>query len=86
MDQRVKVRSDPGETRSVQIGREGREGRYLSPILFNLYSEYLTNVALEGFGDFKVGGQVIRTVKHGDKIVLLAKEETILQGMIQKLI
>jgi hypothetical protein len=28
--------------------------------VFNLYSEYLTKEALEGFGDFKIGGQVIR--------------------------
>jgi hypothetical protein len=26
-------------------------------ILFNLYSEYLTSAALEGFGDFKTGGK-----------------------------
>jgi hypothetical protein len=31
----------------------------LSLILFNVYSEYLTNKALKGFGDFKVGGQVL---------------------------
>jgi hypothetical protein len=43
----------------------------LSPILFNLYSEYLTKGALEGFGDFKIG-HVIRTVKYADDLVLLA--------------
>jgi len=25
------------------------------PILFNLYSEYLTKEALEGFGDYTIG-------------------------------
>jgi hypothetical protein len=60
-------------------------GCCLLPILFNLYSEYLTKEALEGFGDFKIG-QVIRTVKYADELVLLAKEETVLQGMIDKLI
>jgi hypothetical protein len=57
----------------------------MSPILFNLYSEYLTKEALEGFGDFKIG-QVIGTVKYADDLVLLAKEEAVLQGMIDRLI
>ena len=45
MDQKVKVRMDRGETRSVQIGRGVRQGCCLSPILFNLYSECLTKEA-----------------------------------------
>jgi len=35
MDQRVKLRMDRGETRSVQIGRGVRQGCCLSPTLFN---------------------------------------------------
>jgi len=50
----------------------------LSPIVFKLYSERLTKKALEGFGDFKIGGQIIHTVKYADDLVLLAKEETVL--------
>jgi hypothetical protein len=51
-----------------------------------LIQRVLTKEALEGSGDFKIGGQVIRTVKYADDIVLLAKEETVLQGMIDRLI
>jgi len=57
----------------------------LSPILFNLYSECLTKKALEGFGDFKIGGQIIHTVKYADDLVLLAKEGKVLQDIIDKL-
>jgi hypothetical protein len=57
----------------------------LSPILFNLYSEYLTKEALEGLGDFKIGGQIIQAVKYADDLVLLAKEENVLRD-INKLI
>ena len=58
----------------------------MSPILFNLYSECLTKEALKGFGDFKIGGQIIHTVKYADDLVLLAKEEKVLQDVIDKLI
>jgi len=86
MVQSVKARLNRGETRSVKIGRGVRQGCCLSPILFNLYSEYLTKGALEGLGDFKIGGQFIHTVKYADDLVLLAKEEKVLQDMIDKLI
>jgi hypothetical protein len=58
----------------------------LSPILFNLNSDYLTKEVLEEFGDFKRGGQVIRTVNYAYDLVLLAREETVLQDMIARLI
>ena len=73
MDQRVKVRLDRGETRSVQTGRGVRQGCCLSPILFNLYSECLTKEALDGLGEFKIGGQIIQSVKYADDLVLMAK-------------
>ena len=42
-----------------------------------LCSENLTKEILEGFGNLKIGGQVIRSMKYGDKLVLLAKTETV---------
>jgi hypothetical protein len=41
---------------------------------------------LEGLGDFKIGGQIIHTVKYADDVVLLAKEEKVLQDIIDKVI
>jgi len=58
----------------------------LSPILFNLYSECHTKEALDGLGDFNIGGKIIQTVKYADDLVIMAKEETVLQGIIGKLI
>jgi hypothetical protein len=78
MDQSVSVRLEQMETRSVKTGRGVRQGCCLSQILFKLYSEYLTKEAVEDFGDFKIGVQVIFTVKYANGFVLLAKEETVL--------
>ena len=50
------------------------------------YSECLTKEALGRLGDFNIGGQIIQTVKYADDLVLMAKEETVLQSMIDKLI
>jgi hypothetical protein len=69
----------------VKIRRAVRQGYCLSPILFNLYSECLTKEDLEGFGDCKIGGQITNTVKYVDGLVLLAKEEMVLQDMTDKL-
>ena len=55
------------------------------PLLFDFYSQYLSNEALEGFGDFKIG-QAINGLKYPDDLVLLDKEETVLQGIIERLI
>jgi hypothetical protein len=50
------------------------------------YSECLTKEALGGTGDFKLGGQIIQTVIPADDLELMAKEETVIQGMIDKLV
>jgi hypothetical protein len=57
-DQSIKLRLGEGEKTGVKTGRGVIPGCCLSPILFNLHSVYLTKEALEGFGDFKIVGQV----------------------------
>jgi len=41
---------------------------------------------LEASGDFSIGRKVISRVKYADGLVLLAEEETVLQGMVNRLI
>jgi hypothetical protein len=86
MDQSVKLRLDQGEKTSVKIEIGVRIGCCLSQILFSLCSEYLTNEALEWFGDFRMEEYVICTVKFADNFVLLAKKQMVLLGMIDRLI
>jgi hypothetical protein len=85
MDQSIKLKLDKEEMISVKIGRRVRRGCCWSPIPFNLYSEYLSKESLKGFGDYKIGGQAIHTVKYAGDFMLLAKEEAVLQSMITSL-
>jgi hypothetical protein len=68
----------------VKIGRGMKQGFCLSLIVFNLYSKCLTKETLEGFGDFRMGRQVIHTMEYADVCMLLAKEERVLQGMTDR--
>jgi hypothetical protein len=76
MGQSVKLILHKGKSPSVNTGREVTQGCCLSPILFNLYGEYLTKEAPEWSGGFIGEGQVIHTVKYADSLVLMVKEET----------
>jgi hypothetical protein len=51
-------------------------------------SEYLNKETIQGFAASKTEEDVglIRTVKYADDLVLLAKEETVLVGVIDRLI
>jgi len=46
---------------------------------------YLTKEVLVWFCNFKIGGQLIHIVKYADDLVLLAKEEAVLQDMTERL-
>ena len=66
MGQRVKLRLNQEETDSVKIGRGVRQRCCMSPILFNLYGEYLMKKALAEVGDFKIGGRIINKFRLVD--------------------
>jgi len=85
MAERVKIRLDQVDIRSVKTGGKIKHGCCLLTILFNLYIEYLTKEALEYLGDFRIGRQVIGPVKYAND-GLLAKHETTMQGMTYRLI
>jgi hypothetical protein len=50
-----------------------------------LCNECLTKKALDWFGDLKIEGQIINTVKYADYLLSLAKEKMVQQDMIDKL-
>jgi hypothetical protein len=86
VEQNINSKLDQAEKTSVKIGRGVGQRCCLLLILFNLYSIYFTKEALEGFVGFEIRGQITRTAKYAGDLVLLAKEEMVLQGMIGRLI
>jgi hypothetical protein len=79
----VKVNLDQEKTGRVKGGRGVCRRCCLSSIVFNWY---LTKEALEDFGNFRIRGQVFRTLKYADGLVLHTNEEVMLQGMFERLI
>jgi len=78
-------RRDKDRNRSeTRMGTGVRQGYCLSLIMFNWYSRYLTKEALEGSEEFRIGRQVIHIMAYATVPVLLAKEETVLQGMTDR--
>ena len=73
-----------GRIRSVKIGRGVTQECCLSLILFNLRGDYRAKEALEGLKSFQAG-QAACTVKYAYDLALLASEEAVLQGMIDKI-
>lgn len=60
----------------MKIGEGAEQGCSLSLILFKFSKEFLG-----GSGVFTIRGKVFRAVKYDDEVVLLAKEETVVQGI-----
>jgi hypothetical protein len=56
------------------MGKAVRHGCCLSPILFNFHIEYLTKETLEWFEYFKLGGEVMPSVKYAEDFVPQSKE------------
>jgi hypothetical protein len=51
-----------------------------------LYLIIIKDKQLHLYPSNNIGGQIIRTVRYADDLVLLAMEETVLQSMIDNLI
>ena len=67
------------------IGRGVKRGCCVSPILYSWCNVYVIRKSFEGFRFFKMGGQVICTVKYTDDLMLLVKEGMVLQDMVDRL-
>jgi hypothetical protein len=84
MEQSVKIRLDQGKTRSVKLEEELDKVAICRRFCSTYTASTLPRKLLKGLETSKQ--QVICTVKYADDLVLLAREEKVLQGMFDRLI
>ena len=84
--QEATVRTEQGTTDWFQIGKGVRQGRILSPCLFNLYVEYIMrNDGLEeAQAGIKIAGRNINNLRHADDTTLMAESEEELKTILMK--
>ena len=75
--QEATVRTGHGTTDWFQIGKGVRQGRILSPCLFNLYAEYIMrNAGLEeAQAGIKTARRNINILRYADDTTLMAESE-----------
>src|SRR5437867_10332587 len=72
--QHAAVRWDGEVSREVGVERGVRQGCVISPMLFNLYSEYMIQEAMEGVEGIGFGGVNITNLRYADDAVLVAEK------------
>ena len=84
--QEATVRTGHGTTDWFQIGKGICQGCLLSPCLFNLYAEYITQNA--GLDKVQAGIKIVRrsinNLRHADDTILMAESEEELKGLLMK--
>ena len=85
--QEATLRTGHGTTDWFQIGKRVRQGRILSPRLFNSYAEYiLRNAGLkETQAGIKIAGRNINNLRYADDTTLMAESEEEPKSLLMKL-
>ena len=80
------VRIGHGTTDWFQIGKGVYQGCILSPCLFNLYAEYITQNARldEEQAAIKIAGRNINNLRYADDTTLMAESEEELKSLLMK--
>jgi exonuclease III len=83
--QRAVIRWDSEISREIEVERGVRQGCVISPLLFNLYSEFMIREAMENMEGIKCGGVNITDLRYADDAILVSDKRRKLQKMIDKL-
>src|SRR6059036_1193524 len=80
--QHAVVRWDGEVSREAEVEKGVRQGCVISPILFNLYSEFMINEAMENIEGIKFNGVNITDLRYADDAVLVADKRKKMQKMV----
>ena len=80
------VKTGLGTTDWFQIGKGVHQGYILSPCLFNLYAEYITQNARldEAQAGIKIAGRNINSLRYTDDTTLMTESEAGLRSLLMK--
>ena len=84
--QEATVRTRHGTTDWFQLGKGVRQGCILSPCIFNLYAEYLTQNARldETQAGIKIARRNINNLRYADDTTLMAENKEELKSLLMK--
>ena len=69
-----------------KLGKGVRQGCILSPLLFNIYGEYIMRqVAHEEQGGFSIGGHNINELRYADDTTLIETAVDLMQRLVNKI-
>src|SRR3989442_6428138 len=71
--------------REVVVERRIRQGCVISPLLFNLYSEFMIKEALKNEEGIRFNGVNVTDLRYADDAVLVADKRKNMQKMIDRL-
>ena len=82
--QKAAVRWNNESSKYVDIEKGVRQGCIISPILFNLYSEYMIAEAMEDESGIKFNGNYISNLRYADDAALVSESKKKLQKMLDR--
>ena len=84
--QEATVRTGHGTTDWLQIGKGICQGCILSPCLFNLYAEYIVQIAGldEAQAGIKIAGRYINNLRYADDTTLTAETKEELKSLLMQ--